>query len=479
MRKFDVAVIGGGPGGYVAAIRAAQKGLSVALVEAGDLGGTCLNRGCIPTKAWLANVEVLKKVREAADFGIITGEISFDFSRMVKRTGSIVSRVRKGLEGLIASNKIVVIQGYGKLLAANEIKVTGKDNEVFHAENIILATGSEPREIPAFPFDHERIRCSTSILGLKELPNKLVVVGGGVIGCEFASLYHDLGVEVVILEMLPKLIMNEGEKISGALSAAFKKRGIEIRTEVAVQAIERTDDGVSVKLAGGDTIFADMSLVAVGRKFNTDNLGLEKAGVVVRDNGTIPIDEHMRTNVAGIYAIGDITGKFLLAHVASHQGLVAADNILGKKSRLHYKAVPSVIFTRPEIGTVGMTLEKALAEGYAAIVSAFPFQVLGKSQASLETEGFVQIVSDKSTGQILGAQVVGHEASTLIAEMTLAINNELTVDCVIETIHAHPTVAEAWLEAALIAEDVPLHFPPRKKTKAQVRKNQHVEARTV
>lgn len=466
-KKFDVAVIGGGPGGYPAAIRAAQLGKSVALIEAKELGGTCLNRGCIPSKTLIASAEALKQVQEAEEFGIIVeGKIGFDYAKMVNRKDQVVARVRKSLEGLIASNKITLFRGFGQFETPKQIKITGQDSAVIRADHIIIATGSEPKSIPAFPFDNKRILDSTALLELKELPKKLIIVGGGIIGCEFASLYQILGVDVTILEMMPRIIPMESEAVSAALTKAFKRKDIKIETNAVVQGIEITKEGILAKLPGGKSVEGDIALVAVGRQLNIQGIGLDKAGVNLSENGLVAVNDKMETNIPGIYAIGDIASKWWLAHVASHQGLVAANNACGKVAHMHYNAVPSVIFTDPEIGTVGLSLEKAIEEGYEATLGSFPFQALGKSQAALQTDGFGQIVLDKATGQILGAQVVGHDASTLVAEMAVAIANELTVESVTETIHAHPTVAEVWLEAALIASDTPLHFPPKisKKT---------------
>ncbi len=464
-RKFDIAVLGGGPGGYPAAIRAAQSGKSVALIEAAELGGTCLNRGCIPTKVLIANGEALHKIRNAEEFGIVVGNISFDFGKMSDRKDRIVTQVRKNLEGLIASNKIQLIRGYGRFISPHQLKVTGHDACLVSADSIIIATGSEPRNMPAFPFDYQRIHSSTSILNLTHLPKNIVIVGGGVIGCEFASLYQVLGVEVTVLEALHEILPLESESISHTLRKAFERKGIKVTTNVAVQKIDMLKDGVRVHGSGGIAFEAEMALVAIGRIRNTNDIGLDKAGVIVKENGEIPTDEEMRTNVPGIYAIGDITGNWWLAHVASHQGLVAASNAIGKPARMHYNAVPAVIFTQPEIGTVGMTLEHALKAGYKATVGAFPFAFLGKSLAIDEVEGFAQIVTDRTTGQILGAQVVGYEAATLVAELGVAIANELTIESLTDTIHAHPTIAEAWLEAALVADDSPLHLPKRKSAK--------------
>ncbi len=463
MENFDVTVLGGGPGGYVAAIRAAQHTDSVALIEANEMGGTCLNRGCIPSKTLLANASLLHKIKHASLYGIHIGNISFNYLEMVNRKDEVVQKIRTSLEALIKANKIKIFNGFGKLISPNEIKISGNDNEIISADKIIIATGSEPREIPAFPFDHQQIHDSTSILNMKNLPKNLAIVGGGVIGCEFASLFHELDVEVTILETLPSIISMEGIDLSKALTESFTKRGINILTNAFVEGIDKETNGLTIRLKDNEPIVVAKALVAVGRQLNTDGIGLEVAGVYVNEQGVIPVNEKMETNVPGIYAIGDITAKWMLAHVASHQGMIAADNACGLNARMHYDAVPSVTFTHPEVASVGWTPEKSKEMGYTIKISKFPFMALGKSQAAIETEGFVQIVSEPSTGKILGAQVIGHEASSLIAQLTLAKNNELTIDCITETIHAHPTIAEAWLEAALLANDIPIHFPPIKK----------------
>jgi dihydrolipoamide dehydrogenase len=460
---FDVVVIGGGPGGYPAAIRAAHSGKSVALIEANQLGGTCLNRGCIPSKALIACADVYDRIKDAAEFGITVEKVSFDYGRMVQRKDEVVAKLRKSLEGLIATNKIKVFKGFGQFSAPKEIKINGENNLTISADKIIIATGSEPRSIPAFPFDYEKIHDSTSLLNLKKLPQKIVIVGGGVIGCEFASLFAAFGVSVVILEMLPRILPMESKSVSDALIKAFKKAGIAMETGVKVEGIDKTSKGISARVEGGKVFDADIALVAVGRQMNTSAIGLDKAGVIISDNGMIPVSDKMETNVPGIYAVGDIASKWWLAHVATHQGWVAASNAVGDEAHMRYEAVPNVIFTHPEIGTVGLSLEDALEKGYQAVAGAFPFQALGKSQATHQTEGFAQVIIDQRSGQVLGAQVIGHEASALVAEMAVAVANELTLESITETIHAHPTIAEAWLEAALVAAETPMHFPPKPK----------------
>lgn len=456
-KKFDAAIIGSGPGGYPAAIRLAQKGLKVALIEAKEVGGTCLNRGCIPTKALIANAEVLHNIRRAQKFGIQVQGVEINFPQMQKSKDEAVNKLRNSLEGLIQGSGITLLRGKGTLISANQIKVQGQDNCVIWADNIIIATGSEPREISAFAFDGKLIHSSTSILSLDKLPTSMAIVGGGVIGCEFASLYAELGVKVTVIEALERILPLECPTISTALTRSFQKRGIQIVTGSAVQTIEKNANGVIVRLQGGKNVEADISLVAIGRALNSDGLGLETAGVITK-KGTIEVDETMRTNVPGIYAIGDVSGKTLYAHTATHQGFVAASNILGEKAKMNYDAVPGVIFTIPEIGSCGLSIDEAKKRGYKAKLSSYPMQALGKAQVSLQTEGFAQIVVDEETGQILGAQVVGHEAGNLLAAMTLAITNELTVECITETIHAHPTLSEAWMESAFIAQGMPLHW---------------------
>lgn len=462
MQKFDVIVLGGGPGGYVAAIKAAQLGASVALVEASEMGGTCLNRGCIPSKTLLANAHLAHKIKHASDYGIEVGKPTIHFDKMIERKDGVVSKIRTSLTGLIQANKIKIIRGFGKFTGPKIIKVLGEDNLEIEGKKIIIATGSEPKNIPAFPFDDEKILSSTSILNLKKLPKSLAIIGGGYIGCEFASCFADYGVEIHILEAMNSIIPTQGPDLSSALTKIFEDKKIQIHTGVFVEGIDKKEDGVMVKLKDMPPIHCEQALVSVGRSLNTDKINLEKAGLTTQ-NGFIETNDQMETHVPGIYAIGDITGKWMLAHVASHQGLVAASSACGVSSKMHYNAVPAVVFTNPEIATVGLLPHEAAEQKIDFKVGKYPFSALGKSQASLETEGFVQVVSEVKTGQIIGGQVIGHEASALIAELALAVRCELTLDDLSDTIHAHPTVAEAWLEAALVANDTPIHFPPKRR----------------
>jgi dihydrolipoamide dehydrogenase len=455
--KFDVIVLGAGPGGYPAAIRLAQAGKKVAIIEASDIGGTCLNRGCIPTKALLANAEVLHTLRKASKFGIKVGSIEVDFAAMQKAKDDVVTKLRKSLEGLLKSHGIRIFKGFGRFLNQKQIQVTGHEACTLSFDHAIIATGSEPKDIPSFVTDGDRVHSSTSILKLEVLPKKMVIVGGGVIGCEFASLYSELGVKVVVIEALERLLPLECQTLSTALSRSFQSRGIELKTSLGVKEIKRSKTGVEVILQDGSSVPADLALVAVGRALNSQNLGLDKASVVV-EKGYIPINGRMQTNIPHIYAIGDVTGKSLYAHVATHQGFVAAASIQGIDMHMNYDAIPGVIFTTPEIATCGMSQEAAKKRGFQAKLVSYPFQALGKAQAAHQTEGFAQLVVDEKTGQILGAQVFGHEAGNLLSPITLAITNELTVECITETIHPHPTLSESWMESAFLAQGLPLHW---------------------
>ena len=459
-KNVDVAVLGAGPGGYPAAIRLSQEGRSVALIESREVGGTCLNRGCIPTKTFLKAVLMLSEIRRAASFGIQAGTLSVDWPTLVKKKNSVVAGLRSGLEGLLRSNGVDLVHGRGTFVSPQEIEVQGKEPVLIRARDIVIATGSEPKELPAIPFNHQTVFSSTSILDLAAVPSSIIVVGGGAIGCEFASIFSSLGVHVFLVEMLPRILPLESEPVSSAVAQSFLKQGIEIYTNEAVASSTSNDKGVAITLSSGKNLQSSIALVAAGRALNTDAVGLAAAGVRV-ERGAIPTDDRMATNINGIWAVGDITAKFLYAHVATHQGLVAAENILGRRRKMYYNAVPSALFTYPEVGSVGYSIEEAKKHNISAAQAVFPLRALGRAHASGETEGFVQIVYEPSTGRIVGGQAVGSHAAELIAELTLAIANELTIECITETIHAHPTFSESWMEAAFLEEGRPLDTPKR------------------
>ncbi|CRI33352.1 Dihydrolipoyl dehydrogenase [Chlamydia pneumoniae] len=458
-QEFDCVVIGAGPSGYVAAITAAQSKLRTALIEEDQAGGTCLNRGCIPSKALIAGANVVSHIKHAEQFGIHVDGYTIDYPAMAKRKNTVVQGIRQGLEGLIRSNKITVLKGTGSLVSSTEVKVIGQDTTIIKANHIILATGSEPRPFPGVPFS-SRILSSTGILELEVLPKKLAIIGGGVIGCEFASLFHTLGVEITVIEALDHILAVNNKEVSQTVTNKFTKQGIRILTKASISAIEESQNQVRITVNDQVEEF-DYVLVAIGRQFNTASIGLDNAGVIRDDRGVIPVDETMRTNVPNIYAIGDITGKWLLAHVASHQGVIAAKNISGHHEVMDYSAIPSVIFTHPEIAMVGLSLQEAEQQNLPAKLTKFPFKAIGKAVALGASDGFAAIVSHEITQQILGAYVIGPHASSLIGEMTLAIRNELTLPCIYETVHAHPTLSEVWAEGALLATNHPLHFPPK------------------
>lgn len=464
IQKFDVIVLGAGPGGYPAALRAAQRGKKVALIEERQWGGTCLHEGCIPSKALIAGARRFADVASLPQFGISVVSSSFDYERLVAHKNRVVEKMFGGLTQLLRAEKnLTLIQGRGALLSPKQVRVEGQNAAVLEAESIILATGSEPKKLSLLPVDGKVVLDSTGLLQRTTLPKKLVIVGGGIIGCEFASLYASFGVEVTIVELLPRILPGESEEISRALSQTFMKRGIKVEGNYRLNRAEIDEEGVRLHAEGRPSLQADLCLVAIGRSLRTERIGLEKAGIQTEAMGLIPVNQEMQTAVRGIYAVGDIASRWWLAHVATHQGLVAADHICGKKVRFSDQAIPSVIFTDPEIATVGMSLAKAREKGVEAKESYFSFGALGKAESIGKPEGFFRLVFDPKTGQILGAQAMGYEAGTLIGEMALAIANELTIECVAETIHAHPTLSEGWMEAALQAIGLPLHMRVAKR----------------
>jgi dihydrolipoamide dehydrogenase len=462
---FDIAVIGSGPGGYVAAIKASSLGKKVALIEKDQWGGTCLNYGCIPTKTLIAGAEAFDHLKKLKEYGITIDKAVFDYAAMKRRKDQVLSSIRQSLEGLLKNHGVTLIKGSAEFLSHRALKINCEDSFFLEASKMIIASGSTTLDIPSLPCDHTHIMNSTSILEMEKLPESLLIIGGGYIGCEFASLYSSLGVKVTIVEAMPTILAAQGKTISSFITKIFKNKDIEILANTSVKTLEVQNNTVKALLTNGSTIQAEKALISIGRKVVTEGLHVEKAGIVVTDKKVIPINSKMETEVPGIYAIGDVTGKAMLAHVASHQGMIAAQNACGQEAFMHYHAVPAVIFTAPEIATVGITEDEALEKKLPYQVGTFPFAALGKAQASLHTEGFAQIMINTQTREILGACMVGHEASSMIGQMALAIQNELTVDCIIDTIHAHPTMTEAWLEAALLAINSPIHFPPKRLAK--------------
>ncbi|MBF5050558.1 Dihydrolipoyl dehydrogenase [Candidatus Clavichlamydia salmonicola] len=459
-KLFDCAVIGSGPGGYVAAIRAAHHNLKTVLIEDTFPGGTCLNRGCIPSKALIAGADILRKVRKAGALGIKVEGISIDYSAMNAHKNRVVSQTRAGLEGLIKQNRITLLKGRGKLISSTEIAIIGQDECNLFAKSIILATGSEPLALPGMPFG-PRLISSTELLELTVLPESLIIIGGGVIGCEIASLYATLGVKVTIIEMRERLLAAASISISTNLEAAFKKENISIFTSTRIVSVKEDVSHITVTLDDGTELTSELALSAAGRRFNTEDIGLEDVGVITTPQKAIPVSATMQTNIPNIYAVGDITGQWLLAHTASHQGLIAADHIAGKPSASQGHATPVVFFTNPEIASVGYTEEEAVAAGFVAKTATFHFSALGKSRALFDdNNGFVEIVWEIGSERILGGQAIGMQASNLIGEIAVAVYNELTLPCIYDTIHPHPTLSEAWVEVCLIAAGKGVHALP-------------------
>ncbi|WP_327120194.1 dihydrolipoyl dehydrogenase [Nocardia sp. NBC_01730] len=482
MPEFDLLVVGGGPGGYVAAIRAAQRGLSVGLVEKERPGGVCLNWGCIPTKAMLRSAEVFHTVSAAADYGVYADNIRFDFATVRQRKDGIVKELTDGVAGLLAANGVTVIEGHARFTGPTTVDVhevgpspVGPDGPRYAAapttpirqvtaRDVIIATGSVPARLPVPGADLPGVITSDGAFGLTTVPDRLVIVGGSAVGAEWASLFGTFGSEVTLVEMQDRLVPAEDSDIGAALGRSFAKRGITVLTGSTVASITH-DEALRVTVEGphARTLDADVVLVGVGRRPNTADLGLNLAGVGTDERGFIPVDEQLRTGVDHVYAIGDVTGRALLAHVASHQGLTAADVIAGQDSRIDYTAIPAATFTHPEIASVGLTEAAARSAGHQVITARFPFAALGRAKTFGDTEGFVKIVAGQRHGEVLGVHIIGPSASDLITEGALAITLEATLDELAETIHAHPTLGEIGMEAALSALGLPVHVAPRKR----------------
>lgn len=459
MSTYDLGIIGGGPGGYVAAIKAAQLGGSVCLIEKGEWGGTCLNRGCIPTKTLFAVANLATQVQEASAFGVnINGDATIDYTQVLSHKTSVIQQLTGGIAQLLKANGVDTFNGTATLTDRNTIVVSKPDGitEQLHAKNIIIATGSEPAEPPIFEIDESQVLTTTGILNLTELPESLLIVGGGVSGCEFASIFNALGCNVTVLELLPTILATEDIQVIRHIQLFMKRKGIALHTGAKLTHVKKSDAGVTAVLESGEELTAQKMLVSIGRRYTTDGIGLEKVGVRTK-GGKIVVDARMQTNVAGIYAVGDVASRYLLAHVASAEGKVAAQNCLGSSVEMDYQVIPWCVFTLPEIGHVGMTEKEATDEGYEVKIGRFPYAANGKALGLRETDGFVKTVSDADSGDILGAHIVGAQASVLIHEAAVAIRTGATAMDIAGTVHAHPTLAEMVMESAEAAYDRAIH----------------------
>ena len=459
MPDLDIAIIGAGPGGYVGAIKAAQLGGEVCVIEKGDLGGTCLNRGCIPTKTLYSSAKLASMVKNATDFGIEVKEANIDFARVMSQKDEVVKKLVGGVGTLFKGNKIKSIKGSGKITAQGKIEVTKADSslELVEARNIIIATGSEPADIPIFEIDEKQVLTSTGVLELTDLPKSLLVIGGGAIGCEFASIFNAFGCEVTIAELLPTILSTEDVQVIRQVQLLLKRKGIKIVTKANITKVSKSENGVTAELESGEKLQAEKMLVSIGRKLNLEGIGLENVGLKVED-GKVAVNERMQTNVENIYAIGDIANRFQLAYVASAEGIVAAQNCMDISAMMDYSTIPSCIFTLPEVARVGLTEEQAKQEGYEVKTGRFPFMANGKALGMREADGFVKIVSDVETNDILGAHILGPNASELIHEASLAIKLNASVKDLAHSIHAHPTLSEAVMEAAEAAYEKAIHL---------------------
>jgi len=459
MSDYDVIVLGAGPGGYVCAIRAAQLGLKTAIVDKEWLGGVCLNIGCIPSKALLKNAEVAHTLRERGkEFGFSFENLNLDYSVAVKRSRKASNRLTKGVGFLMRKNKVDVHMGTGKLTSRDTLTVTDDKGETkkLTAKNIVLATGASATVPSGWKIDGEQIVTYREAILQEKLPKSVVIIGAGAIGVEFATIWHSYGAEVTIVEMLPRLVPLEDEEISAELAKAYNKRGIKVLTGHRVESIEAKKEGVQVKVAGegGEkTLEAEQALVAIGFTPNVRDLGLEEVGVKVSERGRVEIDDRMATNVAGIWAIGDVTGKLMLAHVGSAQGIICAENIAGVETiTLNYEMLPRATFCQPQVASFGLTEAQAKERGYDVKIGRFPFQANGKALGLGEATGFIKLLSDSKYGEILGAHLIGPEVTELLPELTISQMMELTPAEIARNVHAHPTLSEVLMEAAHDAE---------------------------
>ncbi|MDP2088062.1 MAG: dihydrolipoyl dehydrogenase [Flavobacteriaceae bacterium] len=461
--KYDIIIIGSGPGGYVTAIRASQLGFKVAVVEKENLGGVCLNWGCIPTKALLKSAQVYDYIQHAEQYGIKVSEVEKDFEAVIKRSRNVADGMSKGVQFLMKKNKIDIIDGFGKVLPGKKVLVTNADGiaSTYEANHIIIATGARAKELPNLPIDGKKVIGYREAMTLKQQPKKMIVVGSGAIGAEFAYFYQTMGTEVTIVEFLPNLVPLEDEEVSKQLERSFRKAGIKTMVNSEVLSVDIAGDGVKavVKTKKGEEILeADMVLSAVGIKSNIENIGLEEVGILV-DKDKIQVDEYYRTNIEGYYAIGDIVPGHALAHVASAEGITCVEKIAGVKTEpIDYNNIPGCTYATPEIASVGLTEQKALELGFEIKVGKFPFTASGKAQASGTTDGFIKVIFDAKYGEWLGCHMIGAGVTDMIAEAVLGRKLETTAHEILKTVHPHPTMSEALMEAVAAAYGEVIHI---------------------
>jgi dihydrolipoamide dehydrogenase len=450
---YDVAIIGSGPGGYVAAIRASQLNLKTVLIERENLGGICLNWGCIPTKALLKSAETYAMFNHANDFGLSAENISFDFNKIIERSRKVADINSKGVEFLMKKNKIDVVIGKATIKSASKIEISGDGNKISEIEskNIVLATGGRPRSIPGIDIDGDKIIEYKKAMSLEKKPDSMVIIGAGAIGIEFAYFYNQFDTEITIIEMLNTILPIEDHEITDVLAKSFKKNKINIHTSAKVESIKKTKTGVDVTFSkDGKTeiLSADKALMAIGIQGNVEKLGLESLGITV-EKGFIPVNEWYQTNLAGVYAIGDVIGPPLLAHVASREAIICIEKIAGQNPHvLDYDSIPGCTYCQPQVASIGMTEEKAKEAGYDISIGKFPYAASGKARAIGERDGMVKLIFDKKYGELLGAHIIGAEATEMIAELGIAKTFETTATELASTIHAHPTLSEMIMEAA-------------------------------
>ena len=461
--SYDIVVIGSGPGGYVAAIRAAQLGFEVACVEEKDLGGVCLNIGCIPTKAMLSSALLANEMKEAEKHGIGFENLKLDLGPAQERSRDVANQMNKGIGHLFKKNGVTHVKGRGKLTGSGTVEVTGDDEGTLKADHVIIATGSRPRDIGAFPIDEEMIWSSTGALYQNEAPETLCIIGAGAIGMEFADVYDAYGSKVTIIEALDRILPLEDAEVSKFMERTYKKRGMDIHTGASVQSAEVGDDKVTVTFEDKDgeehTLEVDRVLSAVGRVPNTEELGLDSVGVKLDDNGFVQVDEAMRTNIEGVYAIGDCAGNQLLAHKASHEGITCVEHIAGEAhGTVDYDNVPNCTYCHPEVASIGLTEDQAKEEGLDIEVGKFPWVGNGRAVAGGHADGFVKVIRDKKYSEIVGAHIVGPHATELIAEFVIGRHLESTMEEMEKAMHPHPTLSEAIAEGALAALGRPIHI---------------------